>query len=382
VNRGLAAVVALVVLALAPDASAGLVARYDIDSLPADGSVADSSGNSLNGGARLGDAIADGRFGGAIRLAGGVGTGFNVTNSPLLEPRRLTVATWARKGGPFNVFRTVVGKGGVGCSSSTWALYTAANGGLSFYVNTRDANGQQAPLQTPPIPPEQIWNNQWRAIAGTFDGTEVALWVDGVKVASAEYPGRPVYELDYARQVSEKRLQIGRYDEAGCSAAGFQFFGDLDEVRLYDRALSNTELATLQNPAATEPPVIPDPLPGTTPPGTTLPPSAAPPAAPPIAAPAAVAITQIASLPPAKACASRRKFPIRLRGVKANKIVRAQIKLNGKQVRNITGRALGLPIDLRGLPKGKFNVEIITTDSAGKRLIGKRAYRTCVAKRR
>ncbi len=287
-NRGLVAVVALVVLAWAPDASAGLVARYSLDTLPADGSVADGSGNNLTGGARLGAAIVDGRFGGAIRLAGGVGNGFNVTNNPLLEPRRLTVSTWARKGGPFHAFRTVVGKGGVGCSSSTWALYTAANGGLSFYVNTRDGNGQPVPLQTPPIPPEQIWNDQWHAIAGTFDGTEVALWVDGVKVASAEYPGRPVRELDYAAQVSEKRLQIGRYDEAGCSAAGFQFFGDVDEVSLYDRGLSNTELATLQNPAATEPPVIPDPLPG-----TTLPPSAAPPR--PLAAYAQVAKSPVIS---------------------------------------------------------------------------------------
>ena len=38
----------------------------------------------------------------------------------------------------------------------------------------------------------------------------------------------------------------------------------------------------------------------------------------------------------------------------------------------MTGKALGLPIDLRGLPKGRFVVEIVTTDSAGKRLVGKR----------
>lgn len=95
-----------------------------------------------------------------------------------------------------------------------------------------------------------------------------------------------------------------------------------------------------------------------------------------------VGITQIATLASPRTCVSRRKFPIRLRRVKADRIVRAQIKLNGKQVRNVTGRALGLPIDLRGLPKGRFTVEIVTTDQAGQRLIGKRAYRTCVPKRR
>lgn len=108
---------------------------------------------------------------------------------------------------------------------------------------------------------------------------------------------------------------------------------------------------------------------------------------PPRAAPApvvakSVAITQIAALPPAKVCVSRRRFPIRLRGVKANKIVRAQVRLNGKQVRNVTGRALGLPIDLRGLPKGKFTVQIVTTNRAGKRLVGKRTYRTCAPKKK
>jgi hypothetical protein len=100
------------------------------------------------------------------------------------------------------------------------------------------------------------------------------------------------------------------------------------------------------------------------------------------ATPKPVSITSIATLPPTKLCVSRRKFPIRLRGVKTNRIVRAQIKLNGRQVRNITGKALSLPIDLRGLPKGTFTVEILTTDSAGKKIVGKRAYRTCAPRRR
>ena len=124
------------------------------------------------------------------------------------------------------------------------------------------------------------------------------------------------------------------------------------------------------------------------PPAPPVPPPASPPASPPPAGPASprppapVAITTIATLPSAKACVSRRRFPIRLRGVKANRIVRAQIKLNGRQIRNLTGRALGLPVDLRGLPKGRFTVEIVTTDRAGRKLVGKRTYRTCVPRRR
>ena len=94
-----------------------------------------------------------------------------------------------------------------------------------------------------------------------------------------------------------------------------------------------------------------------------------------------VAITKIATLPSTKTCFSRRVFRIRLRNVKGGKVVRAQIKLNGKQKRSVKGKALSLPIDLRGLPKGRFTVEIVTTDSKGARLVGKRRYTTCAKKR-
>lgn len=99
-------------------------------------------------------------------------------------------------------------------------------------------------------------------------------------------------------------------------------------------------------------------------------------------APTPVAITTIAQLPSAKACVSRRRLRIRLRNVKATQIVAAQIRLNAKTVRTVRGKALGLPIDLSGLPKGTFKVTITITDAKGVKRVGTRRYRTCVPKRR
>ena len=59
-------------------------------------------------------------------------------------------------------------------------------------------------------------------------------------------------------------------------------------------------------------------------------------------------------------------FPDPAARCEGDKIVRAKILLNGEQVKNVSGKALRLPIDLRGLPKGRFVVEIHTTDTAGK----------------
>jgi hypothetical protein len=100
---------------------------------------------------------------------------------------------------------------------------------------------------------------------------------------------------------------------------------------------------------------------------------------PKVTPPKAVPITQLATLPSAHVCVSRRHFPIHLKGVKG--IVKAVIKLTGVPARTIKGKALGLPIDLRGLPKGKVVVRITVTTKAGKRLVGKRTYHTCANKR-
>jgi len=110
----------------------------------------------------------------------------------------------------------------------------------------------------------------------------------------------------------------------------------------------------------------------------TTPPPTTPPATP-SAAPTQVPITQIAKLPSPHVCVSRRHFPIHLKGVKG--IVKAVIKLTGVPARTVKGKALGLPIDLRGLPRGKVVVRITVTTKAGKRLVGKRTYHTCASRR-
>ena len=56
--------------------------------------------------------------------------------------------------------------------------------------------------------------------------------------------------------------------------------------------------------------------------------------------------------------------------------------INGKRVRRIRGSKLTAPIDLRGLPKGKFKVRVAAKTRSGRKLSIKRTYRTCVAKRR
>jgi hypothetical protein len=93
--------------------------------------------------------------------------------------------------------------------------------------------------------------------------------------------------------------------------------------------------------------------------------------------------TSVVSMPKqTRKCRSRRNFRIRLREPKADPLVKATVRVNGKRVRVLSGKRLTAPVDLRNLPRGRYTVKIVATTASGKVVQGTRRYRTCVRKRR
>ena len=85
--------------------------------------------------------------------------------------------------------------------------------------------------------------------------------------------------------------------------------------------------------------------------------------------------------PSNKKCVSRRNFRIRLRQPKGARLVGATVKVNGNTVATRRGARVTAPVDLRGLPKGRFTVSITILLDNGKIVRGKRRYFTCTPKR-
>jgi len=84
-------------------------------------------------------------------------------------------------------------------------------------------------------PAEILQAGRWHFVAATYDGTLLLLYVDGLAVASTVAPGGIVpTTLD---------LNIGRNVEN--SADNYQ--GLIDDVRIYNRALSCAEISVLFN---------------------------------------------------------------------------------------------------------------------------------------
>lgn len=184
--------------------------------------AADSTGHGLDGtyeagvtgipGAIAGDADEAAHFGGtgvvvpayaALNLAGPV-----------------TVEAWARSSGPGS-FGYLVAKSDFH-GTLGYALYTGGSATLRFFVGMGGSR----------ITPDTGfgWDGAWHHVVGVYDGVSVSLYVDKVLIASAPASG-PISDS------TGRGLTFGRYNDGG-----FAFAGDLDEVAVYDYALSEDQI--------------------------------------------------------------------------------------------------------------------------------------------
>ena len=78
-----------------------------------------------------------------------------------------------------------------------------------------------------------IADEEWRHIAGTWDGSEIKLYVDGVEQASTSFSE----ELT----TSDLPVKIGLLHDK------YPFQGLLDEVAIFDQALTEAEVKEIMN---------------------------------------------------------------------------------------------------------------------------------------
>lgn len=254
------------VLAGTPAAAHGaspLIGQWAMDASQAAGATdvtPDGSGNGLDLRAPLGSA----HVGPPARFGAGALLGANVTplrvTSPLLAPARVTLLAWVRQSGNPGTLRYIAGRGDDGgwCGGSTWALYTGYPGqpGLRFYVRT-GASGLPALTDAPAD--AQVFDGQWHLVAGTYDGTAARLYVDGVLVGAPVPAPEP---LTYTFPGTS--FYVDGYPVESCALGpnADDWPGAIDEVRVYDRALSATELGRLAAaPGPTAPDLVPDAAP-------------------------------------------------------------------------------------------------------------------------
>jgi len=150
------------------------------------------------------------------------------------------------------------------------------------------------------------------------------------------------------------------------------------------RAISNARRAPgtifVEPEPTSTPSPTPDPVPVVVPAPVVVPvvkpPSGGTPARP------AIKPSAVFTLPSNKKCVSRRVFRIRLKAPKGVKLLSATVRVNNKLVKTVKGKRLTAPVDLRGLPKGKFTVKVEAKTTDGRTVRDTRKYKTCAPRKK
>ena len=219
----------------------GLVAAYSFDA-GAGSMLADVSGRGNSGAIAGATWTAAGKSGGALSFDGD-DDWVSIADAAALDlTYGMTMEAWVKPSALGGSWRTVLEKSrnsrvAYGLFASEETSRSAAQISVN---NVRTARGPALPLGV------------WSHLAATYDGSTLRLYVNGTFAASANVNGDI--------HPSPDPLYIG-----GTPAGAEWFVGQIDEVRIYNRALSEYELRTDMST-----PVDPDTQPPTNPGGLTI----------------------------------------------------------------------------------------------------------------
>lgn len=163
-----------------------------------------------------------GASGGAIHLDGNAYVG--VADGRRLDLPTLSVEAVVRAHASPGSYRYVVSHRSRGCMAGSYGLYTGAGGGIAFYV----FDGERYYVSATAFPAD-VWNDAWHAVAGTFDGTSVRVFVDGRAVGDARATP-PATAIEYASMPDS--TYFGTY----LGTCKLPFVGDLDTVLISSAA--------------------------------------------------------------------------------------------------------------------------------------------------
>jgi hypothetical protein len=203
-------------------APSGLVAWW-----PGEGNANDIIGGN-NGTVIGGTTFANGEVGQAFSVNGNAQY-VEVPQSPVLNPSdQITIEFWM-KADPSNPMTTYQGL----VTSDFFGIEIAPS--LLFYSSTD--NGSSWVI----TPGATVSSGVWHHVAATYDGAQMCLYIDGQIWSTIPQSG------NISHMLANSFLAFGSEDgRTVCNCSGNRYFnGLIDEVSIYNRALSANEIATI-----------------------------------------------------------------------------------------------------------------------------------------
>ena len=231
----------VLVLSLVSSAPAELVGHWRFDE--GSGPVAqDTSGNGNDGTLQGDPQWVAGIIGGALEFDGsgdyvdcGNDAVFDITNE-------LTLAIWVNANDMLNGEHNCwLGKG-----DNTYAIKHSSSNYVEFFVFDGAWTTVTSSTNI------ESFNGEWHHMTGTFDGSELKLYLDGQLEATTAFSGT-IGTATHSLTIGENSQATGRY-----------FNGVLDDARIYNHAMTQEEIQVLMQGTAGYPYALnPDPEDGT-----------------------------------------------------------------------------------------------------------------------
>jgi hypothetical protein len=216
-------------------APTGMVARLTFD----DGTANDSSGYGNNGTLIGGAAAVDDPVRGKVLSLNGTSSYVDLGNGPSLilsGPGQATVAAWVKLALTHN-HNTILSKG-------EWKdAYSLVVKGDTTPPNLLWTGNDTSVFSGSPVP-----LNTWTHVAVTINGALTTFYINGqLSGPTNQIRGNPI-------DAGAVGVSIGREQYSGSLPAGRWFFnGLMDDVRIYNRALTQGEILSTMNPPAPPP---------------------------------------------------------------------------------------------------------------------------------
>jgi hypothetical protein len=209
----------ILVLVLVSSASADLVGYWKFDE--GSGTIAyDSSGNGLDGTLNGDPQWVVGQIGGALDFDGD--DSIEIPHNSILSiTDEITITAWTYMRANASGELVIVSKGGWAANDLPYEL-TETPGSSIFWQFYDDAGRDTCAPQSPPV-------EEWHHLAGTYDGNIFKCYIDGELADEWEYAG--------TMPENTASVTIGQR-----SRGGYYFNGMIDEVAIYDHALSEDEI--------------------------------------------------------------------------------------------------------------------------------------------
>jgi hypothetical protein len=158
----------------------------------------------------------------------------NITDS-------LTIEAWINPSafGFNSAQNSIACKHGWSNGEGGFVLRCGGSGELSFNIAGLDVNQNPTSWKEVASPTNALTLNTWTHVAGSYDGQNLKLFINGVEQNTIAFTGSIVSSPNYP-------LTIGKLSDPNQFAQRF-FEGKIDEVRIWNRALPAAELMANMN---------------------------------------------------------------------------------------------------------------------------------------